>query len=104
MSDVFIAKRNPKRRPTHPGALLREDILPALNKPKAEIARLLGISRQHLYDILGEKKPVSPEVAVRIGKLLGNGPGLWVRMQVEYDVWAAERDVDVSGIPTLEVA
>jgi addiction module HigA family antidote len=104
MSDVFIAKRNPKRRPTHPGALLREDILPALNKPKAEIARLLGISRQHLYDILGEKKPVSPEVAVRIGKLLGNGPGLWARMQVEYDVWAAERDVDVSGIPTLEVA
>lgn len=104
MSDLMAVKRNPKSRPTHPGALLREDILPALNKPKAEIARLLGISRQHLYDILGEKKPISPDVAVRIGKLLGNGPGLWVRMQAEYDVWAAERDVDVSGIPTLAVA
>lgn len=101
MSDLIVAKRNTRRRPTHPGALLREDILPALHKPKAEIARLLGISRQHLYDILGEKKPISPDVAVRIGKLLGNGPGLWVRMQADYDVWAAERDVDVSGIPTL---
>ncbi|HWA20188.1 MAG TPA: HigA family addiction module antitoxin [Devosia sp.] len=104
MSELIVAKRNPKHRPTHPGAILREDILPALHKPKAEIARLLGISRQHLYDIIDEKKPVSPDMAVRLGKLLGNGPGLWIRMQAEHDVWAAERNVDVSAIPTLDVA
>jgi addiction module HigA family antidote len=79
-------------------------VLPALNKPKAEIARLLGISRQHLYDIIEERKPVSADMAVRLGKLLGNGAGLWMRMQADYDVWAAERDVDVSAIPTLSVA
>jgi plasmid maintenance system antidote protein VapI len=45
--------RNPQRPPTHPGELLREELLPATKKPKAEIARLLGISRQHLYDVLG---------------------------------------------------
>ena len=101
MSELIVARRDRDRRPTHPGALLREDILPSLSKPKTEIARLLGISRQHLYDILDEKKPVSAEMAVRFGKLFGNGAGLWVRMQANYDVWAAERSVDVSAIPTL---
>src|SRR3712207_9471851 len=75
------ATRNPKRCPAHPGELLREDVIPATGKPKAEIARLLGISRQHLYDILRERKPVSPAVAVRLGKLFGDGAGVWIRMQ-----------------------
>ena len=47
-------------RPVHPGEMLREDILPAVARPKVEIARLLGISRQTLYDILNEKQPVTP--------------------------------------------
>ena len=96
-----VAKRNPKRCPTHPGALLREDILPALKLRKTAIADALGISRQHLYDILRERKPVSPAIAVRLGKLFGDGAGVWVRMQAAYDTWHAEREEDVSGIPTL---
>jgi antitoxin HigA-1 len=97
------ARRNPDRCPSHPGAVL-DDIMPALGKPKAEIARLLGISRQHLHEILEEKKPVSPNVAARIGKLIGNGPAIWLRLQAAYDAWHAEREVDVSKIPTLEQA
>ncbi|MGD1212947.1 MAG: HigA family addiction module antitoxin [Candidatus Acidiferrales bacterium] len=96
-----VAKRNPDRCPTHPGALLREDVIPATGRTKVEIAQLLGISRQHLYDILRERKPVSPVVAVRLGKLFGDGAGVWVRMQAAYDTWRAERKEDVSGIPTL---
>ena len=96
-----VAKRNPDRCPTHPGALLREDVIPATGRTKVEIAQLLGISRQHLYDILRERKPVSPGVAVRLGKLFGDGAGVWVRMQAAYDTWRAERKEDVSGIPTL---
>ena len=49
-----------------------------------------------------EKKPVSPNVAARIGKLIGNGPAIWLRLQAAYDAWHAEREVDVSKIPTLE--
>jgi antitoxin HigA-1 len=98
---AHVAKRNPDRCPIHPGALLREDVIPATGKAKAEIAQLLGISRQHLYDILRERKPVSPGVAVRFGKLFGDGAGVWVRMQAAYDTWHAEREEDVSGIPTL---
>ena len=55
--------RNPDRCPTHPGELLREDMIPATKKSNAEIARVLGISRQHLHDILTERKSVSPDVA-----------------------------------------
>jgi addiction module HigA family antidote len=71
---AYKARRNPDRCPSHPGAAVLDDILPSLGRPKAEIARLLGISRQHLHEILEEKKPVSPNGAARIGKLIGNGP------------------------------
>src|SRR5207237_9129711 len=80
----YPAKGDPHRCPAHPGELLRE-VIPATGKRKAEIAALLGISRQHLYDILNERKPVSAAVAVRLGKLFGDGGGVWVRMQGAYD-------------------
>lgn len=98
---TYAARRNPARCPTHPGALLREDLIPATGRTKSEIASLLGISRQHLYDILRERKPVSPSVAVRLGKLFGDGAGVWTRMQAAHDTWHAERTEDVSAIPTL---
>ncbi len=98
----YRAKRHPSLKPLHPGELLREDVMPALRKPKAEIARLLGISRQTLYDILNEKAPVTADMAVRLGKLCGNGPNLWINLQRRYDLWHAERRIDVSKIPTLE--
>jgi len=100
----YAAKRNAERPPTHPGALLREDILPALRVSKVEVAEGLGISRQHLYDILGEKKPVSPEVAARLGAAFGNGPGIWLRMQAAYDAWHVARNVDVSNVRKLKAA
>ena len=92
--------------PMHPGELLREDILPALGKSKTEIASLLGISRQTLYDILDEKQPVTPAMALRLGKLCGNGPRLWINIQRSYDLWKAEKEIgkDVEKIPTLQVA
>ena len=100
----FAAKRDPARRPTHPGRVLADNVLPAAGRSKSEIARLLGISRQTLYDILEARQPVTPQMAVRLGKLCGNGPQLWLNMQIAHDLWEAERKVDVSAIPTLKVA
>ena len=97
----YTAKRDPRRCPMHPGVLLREEVIPATGRTKIEIASLLGISRQQLYDILSEKKPVSPAVSVRLGKLFGNGPEIWSRMQAAYDTWHAQRSVDTSAIPTI---
>lgn len=76
-------------RPTHPGEILREDVLPALDLTKTRFAALLRVSRQTLYDILGEKQPVTPQMALRLGRLLGNGPELWLRMQGAYDLAVA---------------
>jgi len=92
--------------PMHPGQLLREEILPALGRPKTEIARLLGVSRQTLYDIVEEKQPVTPTMALRLGKLCGNGPDLWLNLQRRHDLRRAEQEIGdkIKAIPTLDVA
>ncbi len=93
-------------RPTHPGEVLREDVLPALKMPKTEIARALRISRQQLYDILGERKPVTSQLALRLAKLLGTTPESWLRMQDAYDLAQdAEALADeLDRIPVLAAA
>ncbi|SFU84780.1 addiction module antidote protein, HigA family [Methylobacterium sp. 174MFSha1.1] len=72
--------------PTHPGEILREDILPAVNLPKTEIARRLGISRQTLYDLIEERQPVTPAMALRLGRLFGNAPEFWANLQRDHDL------------------
>ena len=93
-------------RPIHPGEILREDVLPALGRPKTEIARLLGISRQTLYDILNEKQPVTAQMALRIGKMCGNGPDIWLNLQRTYDLRMAEAEIgdQLDAIPLLNAA
>ncbi|MDE0147537.1 MAG: HigA family addiction module antitoxin [Rhodospirillaceae bacterium] len=84
----------PLRRPAvHPGEVLREDVLPALGLSVSAAARRLGVSRQHLHRILSCTHPVSVEMALRVGRLVGNGPGLWLRMQQNYDLRRAEREL-----------
>lgn len=80
-----------KRTPTHPGAILREDVLPSLKGMSVSaFARSLGISRQTLHSVLAERSGVSAEMALRLGALLGNGAQLWLDMQTKYDLWQAE--------------
>ena len=87
--DIVIEQ--PNRCPTHPGVLLREEVLPALDSSVTDAARKLRVSRQTLHRVLSGKMAVTPEMAVRLGKFCGNGPGLWLRMQAAYDLWHAER-------------
>jgi len=74
------------RQPTHPGAILREDVLPDLRMSKTKFAEALQISRQQLHGILTEQKSVTPNIALRLGKFIGNGPDIWLRMQEAYDL------------------
>jgi antitoxin HigA-1 len=94
--------RHPDLEPSHPGALLREYVLPGLNMPVSAAAKHLGISRQTLHRILAERASITPEMALRIGKFCGNGPGIWLRMQESYDLWHAERTLrdEIARIPT----
>ena len=100
----MASKRHPSIEPSHPGELLGEIVIPATKRSKSEIARLLGISRQTLHDILAKRQPVTPAVALRLGKLFGEGPELWLRMQMEYDIWHVSLKMDLSGIPTIRAA
>jgi addiction module HigA family antidote len=106
--DRLMTRKLPKRGlpPMHPGELLREEILPPLGRSRTEIARLLGVLRQTLYDVLKEKQPVTPGMALRLGKLCGNGPDLWLNLQKRYDLHQAQQELGekIKKIPTLEVA
>ena len=94
------------RCPTHPGELLREDVLPALGLSVSEAARQLGVTRQTLHRLMAGSHGITPEMAVRLGKFCGNGPTLWLRMQQAFDLWRAEKRLkDVIGqIPTHKPA
>jgi addiction module HigA family antidote len=92
--------------PVHPGALLREDVLPAMDASKVEIARALGISRAQLYAILSERAPVTAAMALRLGRLFGNGPELWLNMQSNYDLEILGRTMarEIARIPPMKAA
>jgi antitoxin HigA-1 len=90
----------------HPGELLREEVLPALGRARGEIARLLGVSRQALHAVLAERASVTPEMALRLGKLCGNGPELWLALQTGHDLERLRREkaAEIDAIPTLQAA
>jgi len=82
--------RNLNRMPTHPGAVLREDVLPELGWTQTELAARLMVSRQTVSDLLHERKSVTAEMAIRIARAVGGTPESWLRMQEALDLWAAE--------------
>jgi addiction module HigA family antidote len=88
--EEFFVKRPLKRPPVHPGELLREDVLKHLGLSVSEASKRLGVSRQQLHRVLACTHPITTEMALRIGKFAGNGPGLWLRMQQAYDLWYVE--------------
>jgi antitoxin HigA-1 len=89
--EEYTVQRPLRRSPIHPGEVVREDVLPALGLSVSEAARRLGVSRQQLHRILACTHPITTEMALRIGRLAGNGPGLWLRMQQAHDLWHAEQ-------------
>ena len=76
-------------------------VLPAISVSKVEIAAALGVSRQRLYDILAEKQPVTPGMAVRLGAVFETSSASWLRMQTAFDLWHAEREIDTSKLHPL---
>lgn len=95
--------RSAKRRPTHPGALLREIIIPDSGIGVGRFADALDMTRQNLDAILGERRRVTPGVALRLGQLLGNEPQFWLNMQNAVELYEAERkNPEIRRIRRLE--
>jgi addiction module HigA family antidote len=86
--------RNPNRRPTHPGAVLREDVLPALDMSQTEFADRLGVSRLSVSELLHEKRALSPAMALRLSKLLDTTPESWLAMQTAVSIWEARQETE----------
>lgn len=86
-----MSLRSKNRRPTHPGAILREDVLPSLNITQTELADRLGVSRRSISQILHEHRPLTADMAIRLAHFLGTTAESWLNMQQTLDVWELER-------------
>ena len=95
-----------KRKPTHPGEMLREDFLPDYGLTVSSLAAAIGVSRQSINEILRERRSVSPEMALRLARLFGNSPEFWLNAQRTVDLWEAKQVIesDVARIQPLVVA
>ena len=83
--------------PPHPGEILRDDVLPALELTITEAAKQLGVTRGALSRVLNGKAAISPEMALRLESWLGIENGgradLWITQQAAYDLWQARQTV-----------
>jgi len=104
-NEYLVEPKNRTRAPVHPGVIFGEEIMPTLREHRtvSEIARLLGVSRATLHRLMAGEIAMSADMAARIGKLVGNGAGLWLRLQAKYDEWAIGRRLakELRAIPTL---
>lgn len=81
-----------RRRPTHPGRIVKTN-LEALGLSVNAAAIAIGVTRAALGNIVLEKSAISPEMALRLGKLMGGGPDLWMKMQADVDLWDARQKI-----------
>lgn len=75
------------RKPIHPGEFLREDYMPELDLSVAKLAEKLGVTRQTVNDIVRERRNLSPEMCLKLGRLFGTTPQFWMNMQAKVDIW-----------------
>ena len=104
---MSIPNAHPReRRPIHPGEILRDDFLPEYGLSVTSLAEAAGVSRQSMNELLRERRAVTPEMALRLGKLFGNSPEFWLNLQRNVDLWDAARGLkrEIAQIRPLQVA
>src|SRR5271165_4985661 len=78
--------------PVHPGEIIKEDILPSLGLSVTSAAKALGVSRQMLHGILAKRRPLSAVMCLKVSRLFGSSPEVWMRLQATYDLKKAEQN------------
>jgi addiction module HigA family antidote len=103
---MAITNTGIKRRPTHPGEMLREDFLPDYHLSVSGLAEAVGVSRQSVNELLRERRAASPEMAIRLGRLFGNSAEFWLNAQRALDLWDANQALksEVARIRPLNAA
>jgi addiction module HigA family antidote len=90
-------------KPPHPGEIIREELLPRLGITAAELAEHLGIAPRLIEAILAERRPIKLNLAQRLGVALGTGARYWLALQMQHDVWMAERTAPIVLAPIVPV-
>src|SRR5690554_1815920 len=80
-----------KRKPAHPGEILREDFMPDFSLSVSALADALGVSRQSINELLRERRALSPEMAVLLSRFFGNSAEFWLNAQRDVDLWKANQ-------------
>ncbi|MFZ1729408.1 MAG: HigA family addiction module antitoxin [Bacteroidota bacterium] len=95
-----------KRRPTHPGEILREDFLPDYQLSVSQLAAAIGVSRQTINDLMREQRALSPSMALRLAQLFGTTPDFWLNLQQAVDLWDANAAMgkEIRRIRSLKTA
>ena len=96
--------RDPKRRPTHPGASIKHDCLEPFGLTVTAAARHLGVTRQALSELINGRTSLSANMALRLSMAFGSTPDTWLRMQMAHDLWVAEQQAKDIKIKRLKAA
>ncbi|MEG4987241.1 HigA family addiction module antitoxin [Microcoleus sp. BR0-C5] len=88
MKDIKDIIQGRKVRPVHPGEVI-SDVLEDIEMTQTRFAEILGVSRRSVNEIVLGQRPITVDMAIRIGKALGNGPQLWLNLQQKVDIWDA---------------
>ncbi len=92
--EKVMTKRIRKRKPVHPGQMVKLDVLEPLNLSVTEAAKVMNVSRKHLSAFVNERIPCSKDMAKRLAIALGTSVDVWLGMQNALDVWEMENSND----------
>ena len=87
--------------PPHPGEIIRDFCIEPLNLTVTEAAESLGVTRKTFSMLLNGKSGISPEMALRLSKVFGRSPEGWLRLQLQYDLWRAKKNVDINRLKRI---
>ena len=91
------------RKPTHPGLVIKEDVLKPLNLTVTDAAKYLGVTRKALSELINERSSLSPDMAVRIARATKTTPESWMNMQQKLDLWESEhKEFNIVPFPQSE--
>lgn len=92
----------PEKRPTPPGEFIKEDILNELEITQEQLAKNLGVSRRTINQLVNNKRKITADMALRLGKFTNTSPDLWMNLQTTLDLWEALHSLENKNIESIQ--
>jgi len=90
--------------PPHPGDIIRDFCIEALDLSVTDAAKSLGVARKTFSSLLNGRSGISPEMALRLSKVFGRSPEGWLKLQLQYDLWKAQQRTDLKSLKRIKAA